>query len=117
MPLNKKKVLFYIFPLILVIGFYVFFRISILPYIYTKQAQHQLLTANNQITEIYWKEPELLANKKYPAIIFLHGIQKDKQGAKAFVRSGLLNEYSKKNFFSVAVSMSGYGESSGKSDF
>jgi len=29
----------------------------------------------------------------------------------------LLNEYSKKNFFSVAVSMSGYGESSGKSDF
>ncbi|CAI3128643.1 hypothetical protein MWMV8_MWMV8_00782 [Acinetobacter calcoaceticus] len=117
MPLNKKKILFYIFPLILVIGFYVFFRISILPYIYTKQAQHQLLTANNQITEIYWKEPELLANKKYPAIIFLHGIQKDKQGAKAFVRSGLLNEYSKKNFFSVAVSMSGYGESSGKSDF
>ncbi|KQQ76920.1 alpha/beta hydrolase family protein [Acinetobacter sp. Leaf130] len=117
MPLNKKKILFYIFPLILVIGFYVFFRISILPYIYTKQAQHQLLTANNQITEIYWKEPELLANKKYPAIIFLHGIQKDKQGAKAFVRSGLLNEYSKKNFFSVAVSLSGYGESSGKSDF
>lgn len=117
MPLNKKKILFYIFPLVLVIGFYVFFRVSILPYIYTKQAQHQLLTANNQITEIYWKEPELLANKKYPAIIFLHGIQKDKQGAKAFVRSGLLNEYSKKNFFSVAVSMSGYGESSGKSDF
>lgn len=93
------------------------FRVSILPYIYTKQAQHQLLTANNQTTEIYWKEPDLLADKKYPAIIFLHGIQKDKQGAKAFVRSGLLNEYSKKNFFSVAVSMSGYGESSGKSDF
>lgn len=116
---NKKKniALCYILPLILVIGFYVFFRVSILPYIYTKQAQHQLLTANNQTTEIYWKEPDLLADKKYPAIIFLHGIQKDKQGAKAFVRSGLLNEYSKKNFFSVAVSMSGYGESSGKSDF
>ncbi len=116
---NKKKniALCYILPLILVIGFYVFFRVSILPYIYTKQAQHQLLTANNQTTEIYWKEPDLLADKKYPAIIFLHGIQKDKQGAKAFVRSGLLNEYSKKNFFSVAISMSGYGESSGKSDF
>lgn len=116
---NKKKniALCYILPLILVVGFYAFFRVSILPYIYAKQAQHQLLTANNQTTEIYWKEPALLANKKYPAIIFLHGIQKDKQGAKAFVRSGLLNEYSKKNFFSVAVSMSGYGESSGKSDF
>ncbi|ENW43644.1 alpha/beta hydrolase [Acinetobacter baumannii] len=116
---NKKKniALCYILPLILVVGFYAFFRISILPYIYTKQAQHQLLTANNQTTEIYWKEPALLADKKYPAIIFLHGIQKDKQGAKAFVRSGLLNEYAKKNFFSFAVSMSGYGESSGKSDF
>ncbi|WP_447511533.1 alpha/beta hydrolase family protein [Acinetobacter geminorum] len=116
---NKKKniALCYILPLILVVGFYAFFRVSILPYIYTKQAQHQLLTADNQTTEIYWKEPDLLADKKYPAIIFLHGIQKDKQGAKAFVRSGLLNEYAKKNFFSVAVSMSGYGESSGKSDF
>ncbi|MBN6522666.1 prolyl oligopeptidase family serine peptidase [Acinetobacter pittii] len=118
LPKKKKNIaLSYILPLILVIGFYAFFRVSILPYIYTKQAQHQLLTANNQTTEIYWKEPDLLADKKYPAIIFLHGIQKDKKGAKAFVRSGLLNEYSKKNFFSVAVSMSGYGESSGKSDF
>lgn len=118
LPKKKKNItLSYILPLILVIGFYAFFRVSILPYIYTKQAQHQLLIANNQTTEIYWKEPDLLADKKYPAIIFLHGIQKDKQGAKAFVRSGLLNEYSKKNFFSFAVSMSGYGESSGKSDF
>lgn len=118
LPKQKKNIaLSYILPLILVIGFYAFFRVSILPYIYTKQAQHQLLTANNQTIEIYWKKPDLLADKKYPAIIFLHGIQKVKQGAKAFVRSGLLNEYSKKNFFSVAVSMSGYGESSGKSDF
>ncbi|MDN8245384.1 prolyl oligopeptidase family serine peptidase [Acinetobacter baumannii] len=114
---NKNIALCYTLPLILVIGIYALLRLSILPYIYTQQAQHQLLTANNQITEIYWKEPHLLADKKYPAIIFLHGIQKDKQGAKAFVRSGLLNEYSKKNFFSFAVSMSGYGESSGKSDF
>ncbi|HHQ1838814.1 prolyl oligopeptidase family serine peptidase [Acinetobacter baumannii] len=114
---NKNIALSYILPLILVIGFYALFRVSILPYIYTKQAQHQLLTVNNQTAEIYWKEPDLLADKKYPAIIFLHGLQKDKQGAKAFVRSGLLNEYSKKNFFSFAVSMSGYGESSGKSDF
>ena len=116
---NKKKniALCYILPLILVVGFYAFFRVSILPYIYTQQAQHQLLTANNQTTEIYWKEPDLLADKKYPAIIFLHGIHKDKKGAKAFVRSGLLNEYAKKNFFSFAVSMSGYGKSSGKSDF
>ncbi|MDO7218253.1 alpha/beta hydrolase family protein [Acinetobacter nosocomialis] len=118
LPKQKKNIaLSYILPLILIIGFYAFFRVSILPYIYTKQAQHQLLTANNQTTGIYWKEPELLTNKKYPAIIFLHGIQKDKQGAKAFVRSGLLNEYAKKNFLSFAVSMSGYGESSGKSDF
>lgn len=118
LPKKKKNIaLCYILPLILVIGFYIVFHVSILPYIYTKQAQHQLLTANNQTTEIYWKEPDLLADKKYPAIIFLHGIQKDKQGAKAFVRSGLLNEYTKKNFFSFAVSMSGYGESSGKSDF
>ncbi|WP_417644232.1 alpha/beta hydrolase family protein [Acinetobacter baumannii] len=114
---NKNIALSYILPLILVIGFYALFRVSILPYIYTQQAQHQLLTVNNQTAEIYWNEPDLLADKKYPAIIFLHGIQKDKQGAKAFVRSGLLNEYSKKNFFSFAVSMSGYGESSGKSDF
>ncbi|HFD2142030.1 alpha/beta hydrolase family protein [Acinetobacter baumannii] len=114
---NKNIALSYILPLILVIGFYALFRVSILPYIYTQQAQHQLLTVNNQTAEIYWKEPDLLADKKYPAIIFLHGIHKDKQGAKAFVRSGLLNEYSKKNFFSFAISMSGYGESSGKSDF
>lgn len=118
LPKQKKNIaLCYTLPLILVIGIYALLRLSILPYIYTQQAQHQLLTANNQITEIYWKEPDLLADKKYPAIIFLHGIQKDKQGAKAFVCSGLLNEYSKKNFFSFAVSMSGYGESSGKSDF
>jgi len=118
LPKKKKNIaLFYLLPLILVIGFYIFFRVFILPYIYIQRAEHQLLTANNQTTEIYWKEPELLGDKKYPAIIFLHGIQKDKQGAKAFVRSGLLSEYTKKNFFSVAVSMSGYGESSGKSDF
>ncbi|MDH2543852.1 prolyl oligopeptidase family serine peptidase [Acinetobacter baumannii] len=118
LPKQKKNIaLCYTLPLILVIGIYALLRLSILPYIYTQQAQHQLLRANNQITEIYWKEPDLLADKKYPAIIFLHGIQKDKQGAKAFVHSGLLNEYSKKNFFSFAVSMSGYGESSGKSDF
>ncbi|MDC4509210.1 prolyl oligopeptidase family serine peptidase [Acinetobacter baumannii] len=118
LPKKKKNIaLCYILPLILVIGIYALLRLSILPYIYTQQAQHQLLTANNQITEIYWKEPDLLADKKYPAIIFLHGIQKDKQGAKAFVRSGLLNEYSKKNFFSFAVSLNGYGESSEKSDF
>ncbi|EOQ69726.1 hypothetical protein F931_00927 [Acinetobacter pittii ANC 4050] len=95
---KKNIALYYIFPLILVMGFYAFFRVSILPYIYIKQAQHQLLTANNQTTEIYWKEPDLFADKKYPAIVFLHGIQKDKQGAKAFVRSGLLNEYAKRTF-------------------
>lgn len=67
---KKNIALCYILPLILVIGFYAFFRVSILPYIYTKQVQHQLLTENNQTTEIYWKEPDLLADKKYPAIIF-----------------------------------------------
>lgn len=77
LPKQKKNIaLCYILPLILVIGFYVFFRVSILPYIYTKQAQHQLLTANNQTTEIYWKEPELLADKKYPAIIFYMAFKK-----------------------------------------
>lgn len=80
LPKQKKNIaLCYILPLILVIGIYALLRLSILPYIYTQQAQHQLLTANNQITEVYWKEPNLLADKKYPAIIFLHGIQKDKQ--------------------------------------
>ena len=59
---NKNIALSYILPLILVIGFYALLRLSILPYIYTQQAQHQLLTANNQITEIYWKEPDLLAD-------------------------------------------------------
>lgn len=49
LPKQKKNIaLSYILPLILVIGFYAFFRVSILPYIYTKQAQHQLLTGNNQ---------------------------------------------------------------------
>lgn len=75
--------------------------------------------ATNQKVELYWTAPSnVQANKRYPAIIYIHGVQDDRHpGAINMVNGGLLQMTSDLGYFAVATSMPGYGHSSGKRDF
>jgi len=77
------------------------------------------LGAKNEKVELYWTAPSnAQANKKYPAIIYIHGVQGDSHpGAINMVKGGLLQMTSDLGYFAVATSMPGYGHSSGKRDF
>jgi len=73
----------------------------------------------NEKVELYWTAPSnVQANKKYPAIIYVHGVQDDSHpGAINMVNGGLLQMTSDLGYLAVATSMPGYGHSSGKRDF
>jgi dipeptidyl aminopeptidase/acylaminoacyl peptidase len=67
--------------------------------------------------EIYWTSP-VDTNKRLPAIIYIHGVQGgDRPGAINMANGGLLNLTTDLGYFAVAMSMPGYGQSSGKADF
>jgi len=85
-------------------------------------AHQELITkigATNEKVELYWTAPSnVQANKRYPAIIYVHGVQGDSRpGAINMVDGGLLEMTADLGFFAVATSMPGYGHSSGKADF
>ena len=88
-----------------------------------KFSAHQELIENigatNEKVELYWTAPSNVdANKVYPAIIYVHGVQDDSHpGAINMVNGGLLQMTSDLGYFAVATSMPGYGHSSGKRDF
>jgi len=75
--------------------------------------------AVNEKVELYWAAPSnAQPSKKYPAIIYVHGVQDESHpGAINMVNGGLLQMTSELGYFAVATSMPGYGHSSGKRDF
>jgi len=75
--------------------------------------------ATSEKVELYWTAPSNpQANKKYPAIIYVHGVQDERYpGAINMVNGGLLQMTSDLGYFAVAASMPGYGHSSGTRDF
>jgi dipeptidyl aminopeptidase/acylaminoacyl peptidase len=72
--------------------------------------------ANARI-EYYAIKPE--GKGPWPTIIFLHGHQPflPTVGGRAYIDSGFLRSYAEKGYLAVAVSLPGYGGSSGPRDF
>lgn len=67
--------------------------------------------------EFYSVAPETPA--PWPILVLIHPHQEwpNKVGAKAFVENGVLGEWAKKGFLTVAPSQPGYGGSEGPADF
>jgi dipeptidyl aminopeptidase/acylaminoacyl peptidase len=67
--------------------------------------------------EILWDAPPN-AGKKLPAIVYVHGVQDESRpGAINLANFGILSATAKRGYFAVAMSMPGYGQSSGRGDF
>ena len=67
--------------------------------------------------EIFWDAPQK-ADKKLPAIVYVHGAQDERRpGAINLVKGEVLSSTAKLGFFAAAMSMPGYGQSSGGADF
>ena len=84
----------------------------------SKLAEHHALigSAGNHV-EIYWAVPPR-ARGKLPVVVYIHGVQGEgRPGAKNFLEGGLLRISAAKGYFSVGMSMPGYGQSTGKADF
>lgn len=72
--------------------------------------------SNNKI-EYFWSKPE--GDGPFPLFVLLHPHQEwpDKIGAEVFVKNKSIETWVNKNFITVAISMPGYGSSTGSSDF
>lgn len=67
--------------------------------------------------EIFWMEPTQ-NSKPWPVVIYLHGHQDAEiKGGRAFYDWGVLQKASSQGYLAVAVSLPGYGKSSGTMDF
>ncbi|MEA3008594.1 MAG: hypothetical protein QOJ91_286 [Sphingomonadales bacterium] len=67
--------------------------------------------------EYFVRAPKIAGPR--PTILFLHGHQPPlaRPGGEAFVKWGILDRYAGKGYLAVAVSLPGYGGSSGPEDF
>ena len=66
--------------------------------------------------EYFIEKPE--GKGPWPTIVLLHGHQESQPvGGKMFVEWGVLDQFTKRGVLAVAVSMPGYGNSTGPSDF
>jgi dipeptidyl aminopeptidase/acylaminoacyl peptidase len=71
--------------------------------------------ASKQV-EYFLEKPD--GKGPWPTLILLHGHQESgRPGGKVFVEWGVLNQYAKRGALAVAVSLPGYGNSTGPSDF
>ena len=67
--------------------------------------------------ELYWDAPQK-TDKKLAAIVYVHGVQGEgRPGAINLVKGDVLSSTAKMGYFAAAMSMPGYGQSSGKGDF
>lgn len=67
--------------------------------------------------EYYVERPA--GNGPWPTVVFLHGHQEgtDRIGARAYADWGVLRQFADRGYLAVAVSLPGYGGSSGPADF
>lgn len=66
--------------------------------------------------EIYWAEPQ--AKKPWPVVIYLHGSEeREDSGGKTYQDWGVLQRTASLGYLAVAVSLPGYGASTGPRDF
>lgn len=66
--------------------------------------------------ELFWMEPKI--SKPWPVVIYLHGhTEGEFQGGRVFHAWGALQKASGQGYLAVAVSLPGYGKSSGPRDF
>src|SRR6185503_17910059 len=72
------------------------------------------LDSKSSKVELFWDAPPS-ANEKLPAIVYVHGVQgEDRPGAMNLVKGGVLSATAKLGYFAAAMSMPGYGQSSGE---
>jgi dipeptidyl aminopeptidase/acylaminoacyl peptidase len=70
----------------------------------------------SRFVEVYWIEPR--GKGRRPAVIYLHGNEEvDSVGGKTFHDWGVLERAASLGYLAFAVSLPGYGESSGPRDF
>jgi|GEM_PF-5826632 len=75
------------------------------------------LDADKKVVELYWAAPHKV-NGKFPAIIYVHGVQdQSRPGAINLANAGVLRATADLGVFAAAMSMPGYGKSSGTADF
>jgi len=65
--------------------------------------------------EILWVEPA--EPPPWPVVVYVHGHQERREGAKAFADWGVLRKTAQQGFLAAAVSLPGYGRSEGPRDF
>ena len=75
------------------------------------------LDSKTSKVELFWDAPQA-TNKKLPAIVYVHGVQgEERLGAINLAKGGILSDTAKRGYFAAAMSMPGYGQSSGEGDF
>jgi len=83
-------------------------------------AHHELverLDSKASKVELFWDAPQK-TDKKLPVIVYIHGVQDEgRPGAINLVKGGILSSSAKLGYFAAAMSMPGYGQSSGEGDF
>jgi dipeptidyl aminopeptidase/acylaminoacyl peptidase len=83
-------------------------------------AHHELierLDSKTRKVELFWDAPQK-SDKKLPAIVYVHGVQDEgRPGAINLVNGDVLSSTAELGYFAAAMSMPGYGQSSGEGDF
>ena len=79
---------------------------------------HEFLShkrAKNKRIELFWTKP--YGKGPFPAIIYIHGHQRERVGGRTYVGVGRLRRMAERGYIAAAVSQPGYGNSDGPPDF
>lgn len=83
--------------------------------LFAGELKHELISGRLGQVEIFHERPE--GNGPFPALILIHGHQGGRKiGAESIAKSGYFPQIIKKGFVAIAVSQSGYGQTSGLPD-